>query len=325
MPRLKTSRHFIWGLTMRLKKHDLPEMTGVYTTCKICKETKDDALFKWSNGVRLGLVCRECDRQKKRKLYEEDPELRAHVKSKTAKWLVENAEQAKETRKKYREGNEELKAKKRAYQQANKETENARCREWYQNNKDTELFKQKGREYRELNKEQIAEACRLRYEKIPPEVRREKAQVWRDKNPGLTSFYSRKYMLDKDKRTPGWANLEAIRQIYINTPKGFAVDHIIPLRGKLVSGLHVESNLQYLPKSENCQKLNRFYPDEFDESYTPGARLIGYFDGRNCCIPVGFEDEYFEEHSKLYYLLDEEYQELHQWDLPPYSPIGDND
>lgn len=65
----------------------------------------------------------------------------------------------------------------------------------------------------------------------------------------------------KLKRTPKWANLEAIKEIYKNCPDGMHVDHIIPLQGKLISGLHVEYNLQYLTKSENSKKNNKYEPE----------------------------------------------------------------
>ena len=57
--------------------------------------------------------------------------------------------------------------------------------------------------------------------------------------------------------TPPWANLEDILSFYDNRPAGYHVDHVIPLRGRDVCGLHVRANLQYLPASENLSKGNR--------------------------------------------------------------------
>lgn len=65
----------------------------------------------------------------------------------------------------------------------------------------------------------------------------------------------------KIKAIPNWANIEIINEIYKKCPEGCHVDHIIPLVGKLVCGLHVENNLQYLTASENIQKSNKFIPE----------------------------------------------------------------
>lgn len=56
---------------------------------------------------------------------------------------------------------------------------------------------------------------------------------------------------------PRWVNKEALRSIYLNCPKGYHVDHIIPLKGKNVSGLHVPWNLQYLTPKQNQRKSNK--------------------------------------------------------------------
>jgi hypothetical protein len=67
------------------------------------------------------------------------------------------------------------------------------------------------------------------------------------------------------KATPNWADLEAIKQVYIQAQEltkqtgiPHEVDHIIPIQGKLVSGLHVLANLQILTEKENQIKNAKF-------------------------------------------------------------------
>lgn len=74
-----------------------------------------------------------------------------------------------------------------------------------------------------------------------------------------------KWRADKLQRTPKWADLKVIRKIYdtstwITKVTGIEhhVDHIIPMRGKLVSGLHVAENLRVLPGPENLAKGSKF-------------------------------------------------------------------
>ena len=57
--------------------------------------------------------------------------------------------------------------------------------------------------------------------------------------------------------TPTWVNKKEIQDIYLNCPEGYEVDHIIPLKGKNVCGLHVPANLQYLTRSDNRKKGNK--------------------------------------------------------------------
>ena len=62
------------------------------------------------------------------------------------------------------------------------------------------------------------------------------------------------------KHKPKWVNNAEIKEFYKNCPKGYEVDHIIPLNGvvdgRKVCGLHVLWNLQYLTAEENRRKYN---------------------------------------------------------------------
>jgi hypothetical protein len=68
----------------------------------------------------------------------------------------------------------------------------------------------------------------------------------------------------KLQATPLWADQLAIRRVYIaarsisnNTGVPHHVDHFIPLVGKNVCGLHVETNLRIIPGLENIAKGNK--------------------------------------------------------------------
>ena len=79
------------------------------------------------------------------------------------------------------------------------------------------------------------------------------------------SALQRKRFASKLHRTPSWADLKKIVLVYIEaayltkeTGVKYVVDHIIPLQGKLVSGLHVDNNLQVITQKENNIKKNKY-------------------------------------------------------------------
>lgn len=108
------------------------------------------------------------------------------------------------------------------------------------------------------------------------EVARAKRALWRAENKAYAKIYgakyralnpgkelakNRKYALAKRNAVPIWLTKQQINEmtrIYENCPVGYEVDHIVPLQGKNVKGLHVPWNLQYLTISENRKKSNKY-------------------------------------------------------------------
>jgi hypothetical protein len=113
-----------------------------------------------------------------------------------------------------------------------------------------------------------------------PEKKRQKNKIWFEenkehhrknimeyyrKNKDLYRHANRKRQLIKKNATPKWANLEKIKEIYKEARRlefldniSRHVDHIIPLQGDNICGLHVENNLQILTSFENLSKSNKF-------------------------------------------------------------------
>lgn len=96
-------------------------------------------------------------------------------------------------------------------------------------------------------------------DKVKQYVRR-----WQEKHPEHRAVIEANREASKAKRTPAWADKQSIAAIYAVAAAwrvaGFdvQVDHEIPLRGKLVSGFHCESNLRIIPTRDNQRKRNHY-------------------------------------------------------------------
>jgi len=77
------------------------------------------------------------------------------------------------------------------------------------------------------------------------------------KNRSLYNYYESCRRARKLQASPVWSDKIKVKEFYSNCLEGFEVDHIIPLQGKNVCGLHVEYNLQYLSSKDNRIKGNK--------------------------------------------------------------------
>lgn len=83
--------------------------------------------------------------------------------------------------------------------------------------------------------------------------------------PGaIAAFWSAKRRAEKIKATPAWVDFPKVGEFYssarlktIETGVFHVVDHVVPLRGKNVCGLHVHNNLRVITEGENLRKSNK--------------------------------------------------------------------
>jgi hypothetical protein len=205
----------------------------------------------------------------------------------TKQWLEANKERVAAQKKARYEANKEyLKEKARLYHHANKEACSARAKAYYQKNKEklianaTSYYHEtketrkhindlRHKRYRETNKETIKQNNEKWLNTGNNRERmNQKAKEWRQANPGKTRSYVRNRQAAQMQRTPKWLTHEDFSKIEMMYAKAkmlevetgiqHHVDHIIPMRGKYVSGLHVPDNLQILTANDNVRKSNRY-------------------------------------------------------------------
>lgn len=221
------------------------------SVCKKCSLEKPDSEFGKSSRGRLKGSCKECESEYQKAYYLANREkvlARTSVTSKN--WRLNNKERASEANKQYRIDNaERISSRKKELRSQNKEKESEYARQYYAKNRDKRL--ENSRTWHAENKENIYERKKL----------------WGKENPHIRAEYAMRRHARKLQATPSWADIDEIREFYrdaarltLETGYKWEVDHIVPLQGKLVSGLHNQFNLRVIPKSDNAAKHNRWHP-----------------------------------------------------------------
>ncbi len=100
------------------------------------------------------------------------------------------------------------------------------------------------REYIEANRDKVRAVDRAEYR--------------RNKERHYARVHDRRNAVKRATLKLSQENKEALYAFFKNRPVGHHVDHIVPLRGKIVSGLNVPWNLQYLTAEDNLKKRNKF-------------------------------------------------------------------
>ena len=109
--------------------------------------------------------------------------------------------------------------------------------------------------------------CNNMYKSKSKEIKQQ-VSIYKKNNKGKVSALTAKRRAQNLKAMPKWLTKEQIAEInliykiasWLNAWKleQFHVDHIIPLQGRNISGLHVPWNLQIITKSENLVKANTY-------------------------------------------------------------------
>jgi len=196
--------------------------------------------------------------RERRERHANDPEFHARMKQSNLKSMEKRGPEAVKAEQtvKYRKHGHKYRARLRDQYAADPTAKLASCKKW-----------------RAANPEKVAAAklawARQDRAKHPEKYKAKLAAIeaWRKQdrlgNPAKYSAKNAARRAKRLKRTPAWANLKKIELVYqlCNWASRFTdeplhVDHVAPLCGKNISGLHVAENLQILPASENFAKNN---------------------------------------------------------------------
>lgn len=180
---------------------------------------------------------------------ESDDEFRRRSnRERMALWRAKNRERDRATARRHYERHPDTeRARRFRYRAENIDKVKAKQKEYFEANREARLAKLKA--WREANPERYAEV----------------RQRWYDENQALRNAYSAAWRRACREQTPPWADFDQIKAFYeealrltLETGIPHHVDHIIPLRGRHVRGLHVQTNLRVIPATENVRKHNQF-------------------------------------------------------------------
>lgn len=219
-------------------------------TCVSCGKNKTSAEFSKCSARKSGLqsYCKACAKDKYNNYSAVN---REKISSRMKDRRLADIEKSRaQGRSYYRNNREKRLAYAKIFSKENRESISAKMSA-YRLEKKVEISEQRAG-YRSANKDKLSV---------------ENAEYRKSKPEKIRAIQSRRRSA-KANASVKWANQWIIEEIFalcvarsIATGVPHQVDHIVPLRSKIVCGLHCEANLQVITKHENISKSNRYWPD----------------------------------------------------------------
>ena len=247
--------------------------------CSLCNKRKNiDKFFFRREYFKHRADCKDCCSKRRKIYYKKNIE---KLKKFWKDYRLKNLEEIKAKQKK-RYYEQDGSKKRRILRQKNKKRERENAKKYRLNNpekfkkwnqqkwqriKNNPELHKKWKEKHKINnstpiqRAKQRERSRKNY-KLKIEYYKAKNKKHYEENKNSYHFRSALKRKKIKKRTPKWANLQKIKEFYLKRKKGYHIDHIIPLQGENVSGLHVENNLQYLTAKQNLSKGNKLLYDK---------------------------------------------------------------
>ena len=269
--------------------------------CSKCGEEKSLTSFCRLPRSKDGRYpsCKECESAVTKAYYEKN---REKVIAAVREYATENREKVLESKRNYyKKDPKGFTAKTTAYARAHKEQCNAYKKKWLEAN--PEKRRESANGWYASNKEQASEYRKTRYE-LDPKKYNAATRDWQSRNKERVSANAKRWReenLDRSRATVRrrrakmryvqWADDARILEVYSEalrlteeTGVKHEVDHVFPVSGRTVTGLHVAENLRAVPCSVNRSKNNKLPGHLAHELWDPEGLDVYYPENSECLM-----------------------------------------